>query len=105
ISTTPAHTAVYTFPLHGSLPIFGGGGHGERRLEILSRAQPEDRPDLAGRARRHEHSRIEPQRQRAWHAARVHCRDGPSGADGPRSEEHTSELQSRFDLVCALLLE
>src|SRR5207249_10936437 len=27
----------------------------------------------------------------------------PSGA--PRSEEHTSELQSRFDLVCRLLLE
>src|SRR5437868_13245099 len=29
-----------------------------------------------------------------------------SGADGGlRSEEHTSELQSRFDLVCRLLLE
>src|SRR5207249_8844317 len=30
-----------------------------------------------------------------------------SGASGPcsRSEEHTSELQSRFDLVCRLLLE
>src|SRR5699024_12688657 len=26
-------------------------------------------------------------------------------ADNPRSEEHTSELQSRFDLVCRLLLE
>src|SRR5699024_12285113 len=25
--------------------------------------------------------------------------------DHPRSEEHTSELQSRFDLVCRLLLE
>src|SRR5207249_11345485 len=25
--------------------------------------------------------------------------------DGQRSEEHTSELQSRFDLVCRLLLE
>src|SRR5207249_11820893 len=25
--------------------------------------------------------------------------------DGARSEEHTSELQSRFDLVCRLLLE
>src|SRR5207249_963863 len=25
--------------------------------------------------------------------------------DYPRSEEHTSELQSRFDLVCRLLLE
>src|SRR5437868_8036535 len=26
-------------------------------------------------------------------------------AVAPRSEEHTSELQSRFDLVCRLLLE
>src|SRR5207249_10771840 len=26
-------------------------------------------------------------------------------AQHPRSEEHTSELQSRFDLVCRLLLE
>src|SRR5207249_11553316 len=26
-------------------------------------------------------------------------------SDGSRSEEHTSELQSRFDLVCRLLLE
>src|SRR5437868_12956129 len=35
---------------------------------------------------------------------------GPSGSGkstttSPRSEEHTSELQSRFDLVCRLLLE
>src|SRR5699024_12111729 len=30
--------------------------------------------------------------------ARSDCKDG-------RSEEHTSELQSRFDLVCRLLLE
>src|SRR2546421_4586992 len=29
--------------------------------------------------------------------------DGPEGED--RSEEHTSELQSRSDLVCRLLLE
>src|SRR5207247_3900848 len=44
---------------------------------------------------------------------RGHCRDpflpvggtnGPGG-DWVRSEEHTSELQSRVDLVCRLLLE
>src|SRR2546428_5745253 len=29
----------------------------------------------------------------------------PNGAERPRSEEHTSELQSRSDLVCRLLLE
>src|SRR5699024_11469375 len=30
---------------------------------------------------------------------------GAGGGDCGRSEEHTSELQSRFDLVCRLLLE
>src|SRR5437868_12747725 len=29
----------------------------------------------------------------------------PFKTSEPRSEEHTSELQSRFDLVCRLLLE
>src|SRR5699024_11837018 len=29
----------------------------------------------------------------------------PAGPTRQRSEEHTSELQSRFDLVCRLLLE
>src|SRR5699024_11426095 len=33
------------------------------------------------------------------------CTPEPAGASVPRSEEHTSELQSRFDLVCRLLLE
>src|SRR5438067_6979670 len=31
--------------------------------------------------------------------------NSPQLAFGGRSEEHTSELQSRFDLVCRLLLE
>src|SRR5437773_5467431 len=30
---------------------------------------------------------------------------GPGGCVPPRSEEHTSELQSHHDLVCRLLLE
>src|SRR5699024_12552607 len=35
------------------------------------------------------------------------ARRGPAriAPDNGRSEEHTSELQSRFDLVCSLLLE
>src|SRR5579885_2575925 len=35
----------------------------------------------------------------------VTCYSCHRGAAKPRSEEHTSELQSRFDLVCRLLLE
>src|SRR5437868_12725985 len=33
------------------------------------------------------------------------ARGHDGGGEGRRSEEHTSELQSRFDLVCRLLLE
>src|SRR5699024_10856949 len=35
----------------------------------------------------------------------IYRRGAKRGSKGPRSEEHTSELQSRFDLVCRLLLE
>src|SRR5699024_12868783 len=50
---------------------------------------------------------------RGWPRTPLHPIDGPqfAGLIGPlvpdahRSEEHTSELQSRFDLVCRLLLE
>src|SRR5699024_12376094 len=38
------------------------------------------------------------------HGLAVGCLDGVAGSKA-RSEEHTSELQSRFDLVCRLLLE
>src|SRR5207248_9659383 len=41
-------------------------------------------------------------------ADRWRCRSCPrcrAPATGPRSEEHTSELQSPYDLVCRLLLE
>src|SRR5699024_12044276 len=34
----------------------------------------------------------------------THLIQFPHGKYSPRSEEHTSELQSRFDLVCRLLL-
>src|SRR5437868_11517027 len=38
--------------------------------------------------------------------ARLRARAGQHAGGRPaRSEEHTSELQSRFDLVCRLLLE
>src|SRR2546422_5849713 len=45
-----------------------------------------------------------------WHSAGVDLCDLGRGADRPgalehRSEEHTSELQSRLHLVCRLLLE
>src|SRR5207249_9318860 len=57
----------------------------------------------AGERRRRPHGDTRPARgrRRAARAGRVRgARDRRA-----RSEEHTSELQSRFDLVCRLLLE
>src|SRR3712207_7216034 len=77
-----APTEIYTLPLHDALPISGRDGRRRRRAE-----QPE-------RAQHHREERREHDGQRA--------RQRP---EHPRSEEHTSELQSRQYLVCRLLLE
>src|SRR3712207_9156576 len=84
-----ATTEIYTFSLHDALPISlrrhvrpGGGArprNGDRQAEF---------------------------RGAALHPLRLHG-DGRRGLEPrqPRSEEHTSELQSRQYLVCRLLLE
>src|SRR5690349_22922719 len=63
-----------------------GGGHRRARSHRVSRHRP---------AR---HARAPEAREDSVHAA-------PRKRAGARSEEHTSELQSRRDLVCRLLLE
>src|SRR5690349_22613155 len=62
--------------------------------------------DLAGE--RADGDRDDPVRRRAPLDARLRRggrRAGCGGGAGARSEEHTSELQSRRDIVCRLLLE
>src|SRR5699024_12697813 len=64
---------------------------------------------------RRAHMRGRPERQHALQLRFDQSRDdgdpqtrqriGVEALREPRSEEHTSELQSRFDLVCRLLLE
>src|SRR2546422_5498926 len=49
--------------------------------------------------------RTAPQRPRLDRVLPIHTRDLPERAADHRSEEHTSELQSRLHLVCRLLLE
>src|SRR3712207_8104000 len=80
-----ATTEIYTLSLHDALPIFPRP-HG---LSLL----------LGGEA---EEEDVAVHREPAQEAARRHQR-GPQRL--ARSEEHTSELQSRQYLVCRLLLE
>src|SRR5207247_9274358 len=79
----PATSEIYTLSLHDALPISRGVG-------------PDKPQHLARRQRKAQIADLE-----GW---------PPVGALGvgerdARSEEHTSELQSRVDLVCRLLLE
>src|SRR5688572_33196539 len=73
-----ATTEIYTLSLHDALPICCGrwSRTGRRTGPAWSARRPGSRPRARGRA-------------------------GPC----PRSEEHTSELQSQSNLVCRLLLE
>src|SRR5258707_13983333 len=72
-----ATTEIYTLSLHDALPIYRWRRPACRR----------------GRTRRSAHRCLRPNAAAA-----------PAAASG-RSEEHTSELQSRQYLVCRLLLE
>src|SRR5207302_11469217 len=75
----PSTTEIYTLSLHDALPILCDRSRAPRSLEPAFRrgADRGGRPPRAG------------------------CRPPRSA----RSEEHTSELQSRENLVCRLLLE
>src|SRR3712207_7347121 len=61
-----------------------------------------DRADVGERERQHEHGAGE---QQAAEREQHRLRGAGAGLDADRSEEHTSELQSRQYLVCRLLLE
>src|SRR2546428_4960142 len=90
-----ATTEIYTLSLHDALPI------------CRPRAEPAGGPRGRGRARRPGPAAARSGRPPAPAAppARAPPRRPARRAHRGRSEEHTSELQSRSDLVCRLLLE
>src|SRR5690606_41395186 len=94
-----APTAIYTLSLHDALPILAG-----QRFDIVGAAERVD--DVGDPA-----FMLQDQLCIAGDAAGKlgRQRDGFIKAVGMealrRSEEHTSELQSRENLVCRLLLE
>src|SRR5207248_11214188 len=89
--TTPTTTYIYNISLHDALPILDGAtrtkGPGEVALSFSrSLRKAFSWSSEARSSRKSSVSRIARQA-------------------GFRSEEHTSELQSPYDLVCRLLLE
>src|SRR5206468_12979669 len=94
--TAPAPSAIYTLSLHDALPIF-------RLQESLGRLLPgpsRSRGQPADSAIR----RFESLKRRQPLEDELYFL-GSALMKKDRSEEHTSELQSRSDLVCRLLLE
>src|SRR5207248_10965586 len=97
----PVTTYVYTLSLHDALPIFlttssPAWRHRWRCCSAtLAWASPAAWPPSSTR-------RAVPARPSCSAAAR---RCPGASCRTPRSEEHTSELQSPYDLVCRLLLE
>src|SRR5699024_12510995 len=96
----PAPPVFYTLSLHDALPIW--------RRRSSSAARPSgDRGGTGTRTRDLQDGleQVTPDRLLETPTHSIHeCIDGILSAHR-RSEEHTSELQSRFDLVCRLLLE
>src|SRR5204863_8672663 len=80
-----ATTEIYTLSLHDALPI----SVSDRPSFLRARSLPQTNwPSILLPRPRQDRQRARPARARSL-----------------RSEEHTSELQSRRDLVCRLLLE
>src|SRR3712207_7259624 len=84
-----ATTEIYTLSLHDALPIWRAQRASSDMPSSGPRPVPSGRPSAPDR------------RSTTGGAARATS----SAPSAPRSEEHTSELQSRQYLVCRLLLE
>src|SRR5207247_10413620 len=88
----PATTEIYTLSLHDALPIYWNSVLRDHVLELewLPAVRIDHRRARPG----HDERRVDRRVVRVGIAVGL-----------IRSEEHTSELQSRVDLVCRLLLE
>src|SRR5690606_40314547 len=95
--TGPAATAIYTLSLHDALPIFTDNLSARR--EQLGLTVPQVHQELNRRGIDVAFSTVagwfNGSRGGRWKVEELQA----------RSEEHTSELQSRENLVCRLLLE
>src|SRR2546422_8584927 len=87
-----ATTEIYTLSLHDALPI---SPENTRTISAMASATPSIKPNALTL------SPMVPTRN----AGNKPCTSSDEKSISKRSEEHTSELQSRLHLVCRLLLE
>src|SRR5207249_10152549 len=99
LNATPHHD-IYTLSLHDALPI----SHCtcDARLDVLDFDRGQRPANGSGNGIDAVAAHLDSPTLVCACGARSHSR---ARARWARSEEHTSELQSRFDLVCRLLLE
>src|SRR5690606_40513928 len=101
----PATTDIYTLSLHDALPIW----RAVYALVLRTDAIPHDLPDdLAQQLKVWDLPEFEDPYEDARYGHLTDAADAAVLSGEPavvRSEEHTSELQSRENLVCRLLLE
>src|SRR5699024_11632351 len=93
---------IYTLSLHDALPIYGKI---YTKNEFVTGADQSVRLMMGDYSYLH-NNEFGKYSDRDW--TKVDSSSSPVGIKriaALRSEEHTSELQSRFDLVCRLLLE
>src|SRR5690606_39886437 len=100
--TATSPTEIYTLSLHDALPIYYAKTH-NKKVHFLG---------LVSDGGVHSHIQhlfglLEAARNQEVHQVFVHAFTDGRDVDpqSGRSEEHTSELQSRENLVCRLLLE
>src|SRR5205823_9958752 len=102
LTTDTAPPGIHTLSLHDALPISGPAR--TRRHRRYGPGTPQWTPPQL----RRRPAAPPPVPARTRPAAAWRCpprRGSPAGNGRPRSEEHTSELQSLAYLVCRLLLE
>src|SRR5690242_21427710 len=96
-----ATNQIYTLSLHDALPISRHETHVEADLLPAPGQQPPGEGGIGAAGPRIGAAGPKaPQRERQQQGGTQHA-----PAERPRSEEHTSELQSHVNLVCRLLLE
>src|SRR5205823_12476455 len=96
-STTPSPTQPHPLSLHDALPISARSSHRHSTSLSASTCASSSRPRRAVSCTCFSCTRAARSRRR------TSC--GTFSGSMPRSEEHTSELQSLAYLVCRLLLE